>query len=70
MHRFVYKQNNGLYLIQKETEDGYLWSNIADYISTNNLEIKEIKWYIWNEREEEYDIVQVDTIKDLEKYLY
>lgn len=77
---FVYPKitnNRKGFLIQKEAEDGKIWFGVDDaiknYLEETGLNIKDVKWLVWSEKESTYLIIEAVTIKDwlyqFEKYI-
>jgi len=63
----IYNGKKGLQ-IQRETEDGKVWFGIEEaiqnYCEEMGLELQNVQWLIWSEKDDNYIGIKASNIKD------
>ncbi len=63
----IYGSKKGLQ-IQREAEDGKVWFGIEEaiqnYCEEMGLELQNVQWLIWSEKDDNYIGIKANTIKD------
>jgi len=63
----IYNGKKGLQ-IQRETEDGKVWFGIEEaiqnYCEEMGLELQNVQWLIWSEKDDNYIDIKASNIKD------